>query len=708
MNDSYLSLAESQPVFKMSLDVYCIIGFDGNFQHLGTMWQQILGYSTEQLLNQPIVELIHPDDRQSSMEILGTVPETKHRVEFENRCCTNTGEYRRLFWNCTADTEKKQIYAIVQDITDKTTTQTPVSEPEQAIHRIRDHLLWMQNLAELKTILEIHVLTELNLLGIAVDYVSVQVATSNVNFFLDYRRIIAIDRGIPDQIPLSQCPWVSEAWQSGQPVIVPADRLQDHGYGHLKTIIEIPTTGGSLAVSSKSKSLNPEAVQVIQPFADLINIPALANRAKMQLSQQLALSEERIHRSVLEMEHFEDYEQVIHLLDRELKNQGLNFDAIGLNTIDEKERTLTSYTVFSDGEFIHRVNSLEQKTNQQLLTYWQQGKVWERAPEIDMKEFFPNSDYNPKLIIDIPFSHGTVVVGLKSKKEYNTLLINHIQHFCPLLGLGYRRAQDLILRQQAEDQLVQAKVDAEQASKSKSIFLANMSHEIRTPMNAIMGLTELMLETELNTAQREYLENVKLSADNLLALLNDVLDLSRAEAGNITLENTKFKPYQIVQDVTKTLSIMAQKKGIELIHQIKSNVPEYLFGDSLRLHQVLINLLSNAIKFTEQGRVFLFLETEKVDARQTLVKFTVKDTGIGIPQDKQTSIFNMFTQINPNANRQYGGTGLGLAIVTQLVQVMGGRIWVDSTEGKGSTFSFTAPFGVAETTTGDNLHVEPA
>ena len=259
-------------------------------------------------------------------------------------------------------------------------------------------------------------------------------------------------------------------------------------------------------------------------------------------------------------------------------------------------------------------------------------------------------------------------------------------------------AHDVTLHKQTEEKLKEAKLEAEKTTSMKSEFLAMMSHEIRTPMNGVIGMTNLLLDTNLNSEQKDYVDVIKISGESLITIINDILDFTKIEAGKILLENSKFELRNCIEDILDLFSVKAIEKSLDLLYLIQPDVPYCLIGDITRLRQVLINLVNNAIKFTDKGEVLVTVEKINFESDNLELCFSVKDTGIGISQNMLENLFEAFVQADCSITRRYGGTGLGLAISKRLVELMGGKIWVESDLGKGSTFFFTVKMKMATNT----------
>ncbi len=338
---------------------------------------------------------------------------------------------------------------------------------------------------------------------------------------------------------------------------------------------------------------------------------------------------------------------------------------------------------------------LEDKTIQDFLslisntysTFERDKKISEHAFEIGEKEYQSVTKY-------LQYQNNIHLQSIvKIKEAILTLdpaaIVNTGNTDYDLISVISFLEKQIQKKKELEWELIHAKEVAENASKAKSEFLANMSHEIRTPLNGIVGMTEIALETQLTLEQRRFLTVIRSSSETLMGLINDILDFSKIDAGKLELVPVDFSLRDEIPKAIQALGLKASEKRLEFIFQLEQDVPDLFAGDVLRLQQIIINLVGNAIKFTEKGEVLLKGDLESVSGGLAVLHFTVADTGIGIPADKLSIIFEEFTQVDSSTSRRFGGTGLGLAITRRLVEMMGGRIWAESEEGRGSTFHFT-------------------
>jgi PAS domain S-box-containing protein len=446
------------------------------------------------------------------------------------------------------------------------------------------------------------------------------------------------------------------------------------------------------------------------PILDLIATPEM--RKEVERNQGETLSRRAVHKTAQRMRHdgqLVDVEiyGVPLLVEEEIRGGLVLYQDIRAHVMAQKElrkseeqfRTLSEaapvgiFRADANGQILYVNNRLAEMTGRPAEEVLSNGWITAIHPD-------------DRAQAASVWKTGTGM-GMELKDEYRFLTpeghVNWVEcesramHAPDGTLLGYVGViEDVTKRRAAEYRLLVAKEAAEAANQAKSEFLANMSHEIRTPLNGVMGMTDLALDTKLTPEQREYMETVKLSADSLLIVINDILDFSKIEAGRIDLEAVDFNLRDCMEETLKTLAVRADEKGLELLCEIAPEVPEVVRGDSSRVRQVLVNLVGNAIKFTGEGEVALKVQADGESGEDRVLHFSVSDTGIGIPPEKQGLIFDPFTQADNSTTRKYGGTGLGLAISTRLVEMMGGRIWVESQVGRGTQFHFTARLGAAD------------
>ena len=536
---------ELEDLLDLSIDLICVAGVNGYFTRVNRAWTDYLGYSKEELLKQPWVELVHPDDRKRSAEEAAKVLQGQKTLRFLNRVRSSTGEYRWVLWTAAADDNHQMFYATGRDVTEQKCDE--------------DRLLAQYSVTR--------VLAEAPSLSQAVSPILKCICET-----------LEWDLGVVWQLDKNEgvlrC---VEAWHT--PSTLPNEFLAD----------------------TRSRTFDrgiglPGRVWMIAEPVWLEDVPADLNFPRSPVALKSGL------------------------------------------------RSAFGFPILLRGEVLGVLEFFSQEI---------------RKPDNRLLEMLS-------------------AIG------------SQIGQFMERTGA------EEALRVYARE-LETAKHVAEEATKAKSEFLANMSHEIRTPMNAIVGMTDLALNTRLDSEQRQYLETIKDSSEALLTLINDLLDFSKIEARKIELDNLEFDLRDILEDTLRLLAPRAHQKDLELGCHVQADLPERAFGDPIRLRQIVINLVGNAIKFTDQGEVMLDVKLVKRDASSMELHFVVSDTGIGIPERKQEKIFGAFEQVDSSTTRKYGGTGLGLTISAELAKLMGGTMWVESKERQGSRFHFTIVLELKDT-----------
>ncbi len=667
--EAQAALRRSGRYFDLAHDMLCTAGFDGRFQKLNGAWTEALGWSDAELTARPFVDFVHPEDRATTEQESGKLAGGALTVGFVNRYETKDGGWRWLEWSAMAAPEEELIYASARDVTER-------MQAEEARERAqRDAVVQLEATRVLALAGSIEEALE-SLLPAICEPIGWRVGA----FWMPSRagaseelRCAAFWYG-PGAVPaelgaatqqLKLAPGADlpgRVYQSRVPCWVPDVSQEPHSHRseaaavdglHACILLPIVSAGRCLAViellSDEVRPADPGLLEVLDTLSGQI-----AQFLERKHSKAALEASERQTRQILETANeafisLDERGRITAWNPQAQKTFGWSHaEALGCELAD---------TIVPDG---HR-----EAHRRGIERFLASGEGPVLGEPLELTAMHRDGHEFP---IELTIS----ALATEDGYSFNAFL------------------RDITERKHAERELGLARDQAVDASRMKSEFLANMSHEIRTPLSGVIGMTDLLLDTDLTAEQAEYAGIARSSGEALLALINDVLDFSKVEAGKLELEQADFELIEQVENAGAMLAVKAHEKGLELIVDVNENVPKCVRGDAARLQQVLVNLVSNAIKFTTEGDVVVRVRCEGATAGAATVRFEVSDNGIGIDPERIDALFDSFSQADPSTTRRYGGTGLGLAISKQLVELMGGEIGARSQEA-GSTFWFAVP-----------------
>ena len=624
-------------VLSISRDMIGVLGFDGLLRDVNPAWEQALGYSRTELIDQPLLDLVHPADHDVMRDAMKLLSKGLPMVSFANRCRAKDGTYRWIQTNAKPVVGEGQAYLVGFVDTERTLSQSD----------------------QLKAgALQRAIFNSANFSSIATDAKGViQIFNVGAERMLGYTAAEVMNKITPADI------------SDPQELIVRAKSLS----AELATAI---TPGFEALVFKASRGIE-DIYELTYIRKDGSRFPAVVSVTALRDAQNviigyLLIGTDNTARKAVEEEQKKS--------DQRLRDQQFYTRSLIESNIDALMTTDPSGIITDVNK---QMEALTGSTRDELIG----------AP---FKDCFTEPD-RAEAAIKLVLSEKSVTdyeLTARARDGKETVVFYNATTFYDrsrtLQGV-FAAARDVTEQKRVELELNEARAVAESASQTKSDFLASMSHEIRTPMNAIMGIADLLAQTQLSATQDKYVQIFRRAGENLLNLINDILDLSKVEASQLELERTGFSLKEQTEIAIEMVTARAQEKGLTLSCDIAPDVPDSVIGDPTRLRQVLMNLLGNAIKFTASGTVSLRVESDHDPLSPTSLRFSVCDTGIGIPDEKQARVFERFTQADSSTTRRFGGSGLGLTICKRLVELMGGRIWVDSKVAMGSKFSFALP-----------------
>ncbi|WP_460636462.1 PAS domain S-box protein [Larkinella harenae] len=739
-----LELQQFKQLFELSNDLLCVAGTDGFFKEINPAFRRVLGWDETVLLRTSIFDLVHPEDLPAIREEIFRLAQGQQSINFEPRFRCQDGSYRNLQWVATPDTTTGLIYAIARDITLEKEKEAALQYSENRFRSFFEHsqgfmCLHDQNGRFLRvnqagarsmgyepedftqlTLFDIspaqwHEQVKDYLFGIqqhgqasGLMYTLHRNGTTQIWYF---NNILEVDSQqqpyvIGNAIDITERHKLELELKKASEMLEQTNRVAKIGGWEVDLVRE------TVSWSSVTKAIHGVAEEYVPNFDAAVSFFKEPYRAQIVEIFQRAVTEGVSYDVELQVFTATDRPVWVRVIGKpEFKNGKCvrvfgTFQDIDDRKKAEKELLTEKKRLAAFVEHAPAAVAMFDKDIRYLAVskrWLEEYKITQDIIGLSHYEVFPNITDSWKNI------HQRCLQGEVEKCEEDIWQPpdwNYEQHlrwevrpwyeYDGKIGGIMMFTQDITEICLQREELKRAKLLAENASKAKSEFLANMSHEIRTPLNGVIGFTDLVLKTELDTTQQQYLSIVNQSANALLSIINDILDFSKIEAGKLELDVTRSDIYEISSQVSDIITYQVQNKGLEMLLNLPPNLPRFVSVDAVRLKQVLINLLGNAVKFTEQGEIELKITAQQRELGLALFRFEVRDTGIGIKPEMQAKIFEAFSQEDPSTTKKYGGTGLGLTISNKLLGLMGSHLQLDSQPGKGSTFYFELPLKAQE------------
>lgn len=739
-----LQLEELEGFFEINLDLLCIADKQANFLKLNKEWENLLGYTIAELLNTKYLKYVHPDDIEATHEQMSKLERNENVTNFVNRYICKNGDIKYIEWRCKP--KDNLIYASARDVTQRLLMENELTISEQKFRTLFELLPTGITIADTTgKLLQCNPAAE-QILGISAksirkrkidgseweiirldgttmppeEYASVRALKENKPCYGVFMGVVRSKDDIAwiivNAAPIPNL-GVAISYQEFTDLKNLESKLRIREM-HLRSIIE--NQPGIVWL----KNINHQFLAVNQLFADAtgFNSPdELIGKTDFDIwPKELAEKYRKDDLNVIENKISFNDEELIHY-----KNEFKIFETFKKPVYDENGNIIGTTGLarditerkkveqeLRDSEEKYRL--ISQNTSDGIISFSSDLNVQYVSPA-----YVKLLGYADEVELNRDMFSFSLVVHPEDREELGKKILTAIQEKKPELKYEYRAlhkeghyiwredsarfifdenenftgayvvARDITERKIAEQALQLAKEQAEMANQSKSTFLANMSHEIRTPLHGVIGFTDLLIQTPLNDIQRQYAENANASGKALLGIINDILDFSKIEAGKLELDEIYTDIQILLEQTMDIIKYQAASKGIELLLNVAPGIPRQLKIDPIRLKQILLNLLTNAVKFTETGEVELIVEYKETKKHRLEIKFSIRDTGIGISKNQQSKLFQAFSQADNSTTRKYGGTGLGLIISSLLVEKMGGKIDLESEYGCGSTFYFT-------------------